>query len=210
MLCCVSHSVWISKALSTANRELVSGHVWSEKVNLGWQTWMTGKTVIDLQCGEGIHDTSKQTLLSLNRFTHNTAMRRVLILLWMEQTVNEPIPALTSSLKWQLVGLVNPQVRAQRHWLRLTGLMSHYTYWNRCKISENRENHPGVCEPKQGATYVLLCQRLFLWHFLQHMGGFLPTCSLGLDNEGSLWRRRWPGMSCLSCDLNEAGLKATI
>lgn len=134
----------------------------------------------------------------------------------MEHTVNGPITAWTNSLKWHLGGPVKPQVTAQWHWLRLMRalvadlFMSHSSYYNSCKIGENRENDPRVCEQKHWATYILLCQRLLLWHFLQRMGGFLPTCSLGLDNEGSLWRRRWPGMSCLSCDLSEAELKATM
>lgn len=138
----------------------------------------------------------------------------------MEQAVNEPITATANSLRWHLVGLVMPQVRAQRLWLGTTRALvadlvrSHSHYWkcdaSICKIGENRGIYTGVCERKHRGTYVLLCQQLRLWHFLQHMGRFLPTCSWRLDNEGSLWRRRWPGMSCLLCDLSEAGLEATV
>lgn len=82
--------------------------------------------------------------------------------------------------------------------LRITGgfLMrpSHYLKLDAsiCKTGENGGTWTRVCEQKHRAPYVLPCQRLLLWHFLRYTGGFLPTCSLRLDNEGSLWRRRWP------------------
>lgn len=117
--------------------------------------------------------------------------------------------SVTEALGWDSV--LNTHISAE--WLGSKDFLTLLRTWHlHLEISKMEEIKQGYVNEKHrafGSIRLTLSAATSLAFPAIH-GWISPHMQLGFDNERSLWRRRWSGMSCLSCEQREAALKVTI